>query len=153
MIAVSCSFACSLAGIFFFLERPKRRAKRVVVASGQILRHTPQATTSNAGATGIKIFHKTSRPNRGTKRSAKKIPAPISHTIACTNFQTVSVFADTLFAGIFADVAAAISNTNEFDNLFTLFIVKNDVHHISCVEAMPLKVCARIAVVDRACYV
>ena len=64
-MATSCSFACNLADIFFFLERLNRLTSRFVVASGQTLRQTPHATTSKAGATGINTFHKTNKPMCG----------------------------------------------------------------------------------------
>ena len=89
IMAISCNRACAAGGIFLFFDKLKCLGNKLVVASGQILRHNPVATTSKAGATGINIFQKTNSPKEGKYIRLKKIPSPINQTNVCTMRQMV----------------------------------------------------------------
>lgn len=69
---------------FFFFDSPKCLGNKIVVASGHTFLHTPIATTSNAGATGIRIFQNNSRPTEGKNNKQNNIVAPTAQTAACT---------------------------------------------------------------------
>lgn len=80
---ISCSFACSETGIFFFNDKLKCLGISCVVARGQIFLHKPVAKTNNAGATGINMFQKSNKPSVGLKNRLKKIKRPTNHTRVC----------------------------------------------------------------------
>lgn len=82
MVASNCNLVCNTTGIFCFLDKFRCLGNKVVVANGQILRHKPVATTSNAGATGINIFQNKSNPTAGKNIRQIKMINPTSQTRA-----------------------------------------------------------------------
>ena len=81
---IKFNFPNWVADNFFFFDRPKCLGNKMVVAKGHTFRHTPVAITSNAGATGIKIFQNNIRPIEGKNSKQVNIVAPTAHTAACT---------------------------------------------------------------------
>ena len=64
----------------FRLDSPKCRGSKIVVANGQMLRHSPVATTSNAGATGIKISQNNTIPKEGKNNKQVRMVNPATQT-------------------------------------------------------------------------
>lgn len=72
---------------FFFFEKPDRSGISAVVARWQMLRHTPVATTSKAGATGISIFQNNVTPADGKNSLLSKSPAPTNQNKVWMTFR------------------------------------------------------------------
>ena len=81
--AINPSFPICDTDTLFLFDNPKWRGNKKVVAKGQTFRHTPVATTNNAGATGIKIFQNNSTPIGGKNNKQTKIAVPTNQTAAC----------------------------------------------------------------------
>lgn len=82
--ATKLSLPNCVAESFFLFENPKWRGNKLVVAKGQTFRQTPVPTTSNAGATGIRMFQNNKSPIDGRNNKQHKMAAPISQTAVCT---------------------------------------------------------------------
>jgi hypothetical protein len=87
--AIRFSFEICVVVNRLLLESPRCLGNKALVAIGQTFLHTPVKTTSNSGATGIKISQNKTIPNAGKNSRQNKMPAPTSQTRACTNLQII----------------------------------------------------------------